>query len=92
MHEWDKQAVLLDKIESFQLADVLQYNKFAYEKHEWDNIPAIVPRYVIYLAKYMDGICKISDEFNKRETTMDLRSDLEIKNNEINTNITKNRE
>ena len=54
MHEWDKQAVLLDKIESFQLADVLQYNKFAYEKHEWDNIPTIVPRYVIYLAKYVE--------------------------------------
>jgi hypothetical protein len=34
----------------------MQYNKFAYEKHEWDNIPTIVPRYVIYLAKYVEGM------------------------------------
>ena len=73
-HEWERQEVLLDKIESFKIENCLTFNKFAYEKHEWDNIPAIVPRYVIYLAKYMEGICQISDEFNNRETTMSLRS------------------
>ena len=76
LHEWERQEQLLDKIESFKIENVLQFNKFAYEKHEWDNIPAIVPRYVIYIAKYMEGICNITNEFNNRESTMDLRSDL----------------
>jgi len=56
MHEWEKQEKLLEKIETQEIDDCLQYNVFAYEKHEWDNIPSIVPRYVIYLSKYMAGI------------------------------------
>ena len=54
----------------------MQYNKFAYEKHEWDNIPTIVPRYVIYLAKYIEGISEFCFEVRARETTLDLRNDL----------------
>lgn len=91
MHEWERQEVLLDKIESFKIDNCLQYNKFAYEKHEWDNIPAIVPRYVIYIAKYMEGLCNISDEFNKRESTIDLRTDMVSKINDANTLISTNR-
>lgn len=51
----------------------MQYNKFAYEKHEWDNIPTIVPRYVIYLSKYVEGISQFCLEVRNRETTKDLR-------------------
>ena len=67
MHEWEKQEMLLEKVESYEISDVLTYNTFIYEKHEWDNIPGIVPRYVIYLAKYMHGICGICKEFAMRE-------------------------
>ena len=79
MHEWEKQEVLLDKIESQQIANCLDYNVFAYERHEWDNIPGIVPRYVIYLAKYMQGICDACKEFDGRETTLQLRNDMQNK-------------
>ena len=77
MHEWERQEVLLDKIENIEVDDVLVYNSFPYEKHEWDNIPGIVPRYIIYLSKYMNGICAISNEFNSRETTLALRTDMQ---------------
>lgn len=52
------------------------FNTFAYEKHEWDNIPVIVPRYIIYLAKYMAGICEICNDFYSREHIKDLRDDM----------------
>jgi len=52
----------------------MTYNKFAYEKHEWDNIPTIVPRYVIYLSKYVEGLSQFGMEVRGRETTMDLRT------------------
>ena len=77
MHEWDKQEMLLEKIESFQIEDCLTYNTFVYDKHEWDNIPSIVPRYVIYLSKYMMGVCGTLKEVYKRETVMDLRAFME---------------
>jgi len=69
--------MLLEKIEAFDIEDVLAYNEFVYEKHEWDNIPGIVPRYVIYLSKYMNGICAVCKEFSIRENVKDLRIDFE---------------
>ena len=64
---------------------------FAYEKHEWDNIPSIVPRYVIYLSKYMSGICSITKEIMDRETTYDLRMDMEMKDDNTNKAIKDHR-
>ena len=73
IHEWEKQEKLLEKIEEFQIEDCMQYNELPYEKHEWDNIPTIVPRYVIYLAKYTEGISNFCNEIRERESTKDLR-------------------
>ena len=73
MHEWEKQDKLLEKIEEQKLENCLVYNSFAYEKQEWDNIPGIVPRYVIYLAKYMEGIVNFCHNQSLCETTKDLR-------------------
>jgi hypothetical protein len=87
MHEWEKQEVLLDRIEQQTIADCLEYNVFAYEKHEWDNIPGIVPRYVIYLAKYMQGICAACKEFDERETVFSLRTDMQEQVDNTNTAI-----
>ena len=77
MHEWEKQEKLLEKIESQTLQNCLVYNRFAYDKHEWDNIPSIVPRYTIYLAKYMSGLCEVANDLYSREHVKDLRADIE---------------
>lgn len=84
MHEWEKQEKLLEKIEKHQLENCLVYNTFAYEKHEWDNIPGIVPRYIIYLSKYMAGVCEVTNDIYGREHVKDLRSDME---NRIKSNL-----
>ena len=76
MHEWERQEALLDNIEATNIDDCLKYDVFTYEKHEWDNIPAIVPRYIIYLAKYMQGVVGISHDLYNREDVRDLRADL----------------
>ena len=55
------------------------YNNFAYDKHEWDNIPAIVPRYTLYLSKYIKGLSEVCNEMYSRENVKDLRNDLENK-------------
>ena len=88
MHEWERQDKLLDKIEKIEIEDCLQYKQFTYEKQEWDNIPGIVPRYIIYLSKYMQGITAICHDFHSRETTQDLR--VEIWNELAVTNSTFN--
>lgn len=92
VHEWEKQEKLLEKVESYEIDDCMQYNKFAYEKHEWDNIPTIVPRYVIYLSKYVEGISKFCFEVRGREPTNVLRDDLTEQLAVINKSISDNRE
>jgi hypothetical protein len=74
-----------------KLENCLTYNHFAYEKHEWDNIPAIVPRYIIYLAKYMDGICAFCTDVDSREHTRDLRQSIEHRLSLTDEHINKNR-
>jgi len=56
MHEWESQERLLTDIEHQEVPDALRFNEFVYSKHEWDNIPVIVPRYLIYLSKYIRGL------------------------------------
>jgi hypothetical protein len=38
-----------------------------------------VPRYIIYLSKYMSGIVEFCYKLDKTESTMDLRRDMENK-------------
>lgn len=59
------------------------YKDFQYERHEWDNIPIIVPRYIIYLSKYVKGIsgyCKYQSEL---EPSANVRRDLDDRYREL---------
>lgn len=79
MHEWERQDKLLDKVENDKIDNCLNYQKFKYQKQEWDNIPGIVPRYVIYLSKYIEGLSIFCSDLNARETVASLRTDMEGK-------------
>lgn len=48
-----------------------------YVSHDWDNIPPVVPRYIIQLSKYMEGVTSVVKTHSKEERTAALRSDLE---------------
>jgi hypothetical protein len=57
----------------------LIYKEFIYNKHDWDNIPSIVPKYVIYLSKYIRGISGFCKEVSELETTAEIK-DVILKN------------
>ncbi len=61
------------------MINYLEYKDFMYQKHEWDNIPTIVPRYMIYLGKYMKGISGFCHKVSTSESTYSLRLDLDNK-------------
>ena len=64
-------------MELLDIGNCLQYQKFKYDSSEWDNVANVVPRYSIYLEKYLEKISEKCQEFNKRETVLHLRGDLE---------------
>ena len=55
----------------------LHYEAFVYEGHEWDNVPGVVPRFFLYLEKYMKSVSSIINEFNERQHVDDLRAYVE---------------
>jgi hypothetical protein len=65
-------ALELQDVENFML-----YKDFQYERHEWDNIPIIVPRFIIYLSKYVKGLSSFARKQSEMESTEDLREDLD---------------
>ena len=70
----------------------MDYQKFKYEQTEWDNIATVVPRFLIYLEKYMCGISAKCHEFNEREHIDHLREDFQDQVDRTNDDVSRNRE
>lgn len=63
---------------------VFHYDIVTFEDYEWDNIPQVVPRFVIHLEKYVQGLSEFCNEIKHRENIKDLRADFESRF-EVNT-------
>ena len=79
MHEWESQEKILSALELQDVEHFMDYKEFQYLRHEWDNIPIIVPRFIIYLSKYVKGISGYCKHLDSLETTTSLREDLDAK-------------
>ena len=70
----------------------MDYQKFKYDQSEWDNIATVVPRFLIYLEKYVSGISAKCHEFNEREHIDHLREDFQDQVDRTNDDVTRNRD
>ena len=63
MHKWESQEKLLSEWEAQQLQDQFVYRDFIYKKDEFDNVPPVVPRWLLYLQLNLKPvISKIKDD------------------------------
>ena len=83
LQEWDRQELMLEKIKKKEIKNPLIYEEFIYEKNEWDNIPGIVPKYVIYLSKYISGLSSFCYNLSQKETVNSIRDYTEDQLKEI---------
>ena len=74
-------------LEAEPLDNPLVYERIPYVSREWDNIPPIVPRYVIQLSKYMAGVTKQVKYQSELETVASLRDFTERADTAINDDI-----
>ena len=61
-----------------EITDCLQYQKFQYADTEWNNVSDVIPRFLVYMEKYIAGLSEKCNEFNEREHIDLLRSEMEI--------------
>ena len=92
MHEWESQEKLLENWELQEVHDPLKYQEFIYERHEFENIPGVVPRFSIYLSKYIKGLSSFCQTMSKGEPTAKLRSDLESQILTLKSELTEERD
>lgn len=60
-----------------EISDCLQYQKFKYADNEWDNVSDVIPRFLVYIEKYLAGISDKCKEFDEREHIDLLRAEME---------------
>lgn len=75
MHQWQSQDLFVKELEQEyeEKIDPLNYVQVKYKRHEWDNIPPVVPKFCLNLSHYMDGLSKIANYESKLETVASLR-------------------
>ena len=62
-----------DLEQELETIDPLNYRQVKYHKHEWDNIPPVVPKFIINLSKYVEGLSNWANFESKIETVPHLR-------------------
>ena len=75
-----------------KIDDCLSFEWPLYVSHDWDNIPPVVPRYIVQLSKHMEGVTKIVKAHDIAEKTADLRKDMEKRIKHLDTVIVSNDE
>jgi hypothetical protein len=73
-----------------KLEDCLTFEWPAYMSHDWDNIPPVVPRYIIQLTKYMEGVTAIVKTHDQAEKSLSVRKDMEAAHKKLDATIAKN--
>lgn len=53
-----------------------KYDRFTYEKDEWDNVPSVIPRFMFYIQAYMEKEVEFSCKLDQCQTTFDLKNEI----------------
>ena len=83
-NDWEIQKASVNEFKDEKLNNVLNYQEVPFACHEWDNIPTIVPKMLIYIEKYVKGFSEIFKELLSKIDTVSLQDQmLEITNRMI---------
>ena len=83
----ESQEKLIKEYLKYKVDDPLKYEEFKYPLNEWDNIPPILPRFILTMNRHLIAIVHAWSEKFKEETTIDLRKDIQSKLNDIHAKI-----
>ena len=53
---WQSQDDFMAALVKEKLDNCLKFEWPQYAQRDWDNIPPVVPRYIVQLTKYMEGV------------------------------------
>ena len=68
---------MLELEHKMEEVDPIHWKPIRYHKHEWDNIPPVVPKFIINLSKYVRGLCELAKVAHESENVQGLRDWIE---------------
>lgn len=83
----ENQERLVKQYLKYQVEDSLKYEEFKYPLNEWDNIPPIIPRFILTMNQHLKSIVATCRDKFKEESTYNLRTDLESQNSALHEKI-----
>ena len=66
MHRWEEQEKLLAEMEANFSKHGIDYQDFSFQRKEFDSVPPVVPRFLLYLQVCLKPVCKQLREESKR--------------------------
>jgi len=75
LKNWQSQDEFMKDLEDqLDNVDPIRYKQIKYHQHEWDNIPPVVPKFIINLSKYVKGLSQLAYKAHTNENVEGLRS------------------
>jgi hypothetical protein len=85
----ENQEKLVKEYLKYKVDDPLKYEEFKYPFNEWDNVPPIIPRFILKMNQHLKSlVASCSAKFHE-ESTHNLRKDFELQNAQLHAKIDK---
>jgi len=59
-HNWENQKKFIQFLDHKKVKNCLVYKPISWSQKDWDNIAPIVPKFILHLDHYMEGIVAFS--------------------------------
>ena len=85
-------AQILKEFKSNIIKSCLEYEEFKYRPEEWDNVPEVLPRFLIYIEQFINGLSKEAASLQKLESAAHVKLELSKRTNSIIADIKETKE
>ena len=87
MHKWISADKLINEWENQEIIDPFIWNKFGSEPDEFDNVPAVIPKFLFYLQARLKPVVDYCKELRDEQSLPELREQMLGLNTESKKNL-----
>ena len=60
--------MLIKEAIQYTVSNELEYKEFEYDVSEWDNIPLIIPRFIVFLSWHLEAVVRHCRNVSQKES------------------------
>ena len=75
----ESQEDYMEDILKYEVDNALEYEEFEYDKNQWDNIPSIIPKFVLFMSKHLEALVGKCNERFSQISPLELQNEVDLK-------------